>query len=125
MEERFKFRFATGCRLQVVSCQRLQRQLDRRLRGFGEDLLQEAEFMPGCELLEGFAVKAVLEPGAKYSFQGFGQFTRKHAAKDLTADCLIFSKTAADEDVIGIESLTGNFCFGAEAADVTHVMLGT
>src|SRR6185312_16925871 len=88
-----------------------------------KDLLQLPDVVAGGELLKRFVAPPVPEVGAQHSLQGFRQPFPRYAAENLPADGLVFPETAADEDVIGIHAFAGDFCLGAEAADVSHVML--
>ena len=53
-----------------------------------------------------------------------GKFAGDHAGEDLPADLLVLAEAAADEDMVSVQTFAREFGFGAEAADVAHVMLG-
>ena len=89
-----------------------------------EEFLQAAQIVAGGELLESFTALAVLEVGAEHGLNRARKFTGGHTREDLAAYGLVLPEAAADKDVIGVEGFSADFGFGAEAADVTDIMLG-
>src|SRR5690349_2417914 len=75
------------------------------------------------EGLERFTALSLLQVRAQNPLQRGSKFVRADAGEDLAADFAVVAKTAADEDVIGINAFAVDACLGSEATEVANVML--
>src|SRR5438552_7705293 len=74
-------------------------------------------------MLESLAAIAAAQVGPEHAFDCLGQFVCCHAGEELAADGLMLAKTATYEYMVGIDAFATDFGFGAEAPDITDVML--